>query len=448
MLTEDLLGGIRKNSEPAYLKEFRIESFKKFENSKPETTDLFKYQTFFNDFDLNNYQFDISADAGYDFGLARDVLFAVQTGPDKIKINLPENLRNKGVVISTLDNSIKNEMQFKQILVSNSKIDDKFSHMNNALFSSGLYVYVPKGLEIGQPFRLMTLVNSNMINKIIFILDYNSKLRVIKEDYSTDASNSIVYSDSVEVLLKDGAEFHLSHIQNVGKNVIHFSNKTGTCNKGSRLYWNLGYFGGKKVRSKVYSLLLGEGSEAEDLEVLFGSKEQQFDMFSNLIHTGKNTNGRVVSNGVLRDKSNSIFKGMIKITEFAKYCNSFLAEHAMLLSEDARAKAIQGLEIETNEVKATHSASVSQIEDDKIFYLMSRGLSEEESKKMIAFGFFEPVIQKMFLEEMRIKISHLLELKWQGREEDFIKDLSKLKSQEAAETKEKKDIFEGHYKYR
>ena len=171
-------------------------------------------------------------------------------------------------------------------------------------------------------------------------------------------------------------------------------------------------------------------------------------MFSNLIHTGKNTTGRVLSNGVLKDKSNSIFKGMIKISEFAKYCNSFLSEHAMLLSKDAKAKAIPGLEIETNEVKATHSASVSQIEEDKIFYLMSRGLSDEDAKKMIAFGFFEPVIQKMLLDEMKVKVSHLLELKWQGREEEFLKHMNDLQSQDAAGTMEKADIFEGHYKYR
>ena len=125
----------------------------------------------------------------------------------------------------------------------------------------------------------------------------------------------------------------------------------------------------------------------------------------------------------------------------------FLAERGMLLSRESRARAIPGLEIDTNEVKATHSASVSQIEDDKIFYMMSRGLSTEDSKKMIALGFFEPVIQKMLLDEMKTKISNLLELKWQGREDDFLKSYGKIAVKESKK-KRKEDIFSGHYKYR
>jgi len=429
MSMESFLDEVTRNNEPSWLKEFRLESFKTFENSKAETTELFKHQTLFNDFNLEEFQ----------------------TDSDKVSplnFDLPYHLKKNGVIVSQLDDSIKDEPQFKQVLISDSKIDDKFLHMNNALFKFGLYVYVPKDLQIEIPFRLVTTVNSNSINKIIFVLEQGSMLRVIKEDYSNYADNPILFSDSIEVLLKDGAELHISHVQNLSQNVVHLSNKISTCHKNSRIYWNIGYFGGKKVRSRVHSVLLGEGSEAEDMEVLFGNKEQQFDVYSTLLHTGKNTTGRVLSNGVLKDKSVSIFKGMIKISEGAKNSNSFLGEHAMLLSKEAKAKAIPSLEIETNEVKATHSASVSQIEEDKIFYMMSRGLDEDDAKKMIALGFFEPVIQRMILDEIKTKLYHLLELKWQGRENEFLEDLDKLKMEESKEMKRKEDMFAGHYKYR
>lgn len=429
MTAESFLDEVTRTDEPSWLKEFRLESFKAYENSKAETTELFKHQTLFNDFNLEEFQTDSDKVSPLDF-------------------DLPYELKENGVIVSQLNDEIKNEPQFKQVLISDSKIGDKFLHMNNALFKSGLYIYIPKGLQIEAPLRLVTAVNSNSINKIIFVLDQDSMLRVIKEDYSNYPGKPILFSDSIQVLLKDGAELHISHIQNLSQNVVHLSNKISTCHRSSRIYWNIGYFGGKKVRSRVYSVLLGEGSEAEDMEVLFGNKEQQFDVYSTLLHTGKNTTGRVLSNGVLRDKASLIFKGMIKISEGAKNSNSFLGEHGMLLSKEAKAKAIPSLEIETNEVKATHSASVSQIEEDKIFYLMSRGLSEEETKKMIAFGFFEPVIQKMYLEEIKTKLYHLLELKWQGREEEFPKDLDKLKVQEVKEARKKEDMFAGHYKYR
>jgi len=432
MSVESFLDEDTRNDEPSWLKEFRLESFKTFENSKAESTELFKHQTLFNDFNLEEFATsDISLKAA-----------------NETRMDMPNGLKEKGIIVTQLNDVVKNEPQFRQILVSDSKIDDKFLHMNNALFQSGLYIYIPRGVQIETPLRLITTLNSHLISKLVLVLDSDSKLRLVKEDYSNHTNNPVLFSDSIEVLLKDGAELHLSHLQNLNQNIVHLSNKISTCHRNSRIYWNIGYFGGKKVRSRVYSVLLGEGSEAEDMEVLFGNKEQQFDVYSTLLHTGKNTTGRVLSNGVLRDKSSSIFKGMIKISEGAKNSNSFLGEHAMLLSKEAKAKAIPSLEIETNEVKATHSASVSQIEEDKIFYLMSRGLSEEETKKMIAFGFFEPVIKKMYLEEIKTKLYHLLELKWQGKEDEFLKDLNKLQIEESKATVKKEDIFVGHYKYR
>ena len=424
---ENIFDEFTRTEEPAWLKEFRSKSFKVFQDLKAESTELFKHQTFFNDFDLEE--------------------FHLGSNKSTLDFDLPDDLKKKGIVVAQINES-KDVPHVKQMLASNSKINDKFLQMNNALFNSGLYVYVPKGLQTDMPLRLTTSIKSTTFSKIIFILDHDSVLRVIKEDYSKHSNTPILFSDSVEVLLMDGAELHISHIQNLSQNVIHLTNKTGTCNRNSKIYWNMGYFGGKKVRSSVYSLLLGEGSEAEDIEVLFGNKSQQFDVFSNLVHTGRNTTGRVLSNGVMKDNSNALFKGMIKISEGAKNTNAFLGEHVMLLSREAKAKAIPGLEIETNEVKATHSASVSQIEEEKLFYLMSRGLTGEEAKKMIAFGFFDPVIRKMLLDEMKTKLYHLLELKWQGREEEFLDDLEKLKIDETISAKKKEDMFSGHYKYR
>jgi Fe-S cluster assembly scaffold protein SufB len=123
------------------------------------------------------------------------------------------------------------------------------------------------------------------------------------------------------------------------------------------------------------SVLDGPGSTAEDVEIVFGSESQRFDVVTDLTHQSTHTTGHVLARGVLRDSARAIFKGMIRISEGAKNSNSYLAEHAMILSKKARADAIPGLEIFTNEVKATHSGSVSQVDEEQIFYLMSRGLT-------------------------------------------------------------------------
>ncbi len=148
------------------------------------------------------------------------------------------------------------------------------------------------------------------------------------------------------------------------------------------------------------------------MEVVLGNNSQKFDLVSDLSHVGKHTRGRILSNNVLMDKSDSVFKGMIRIGKEAKNSSAYLAGHAILLSPDARSDAIPGLEILTNDVKATHSASVSQIDEEQIFYMMSRGLSEDESKKLIVLGFLEPAISRINSEELRDTMRDLVEAKW------------------------------------
>jgi Fe-S cluster assembly protein SufB/Fe-S cluster assembly protein SufD len=152
---------------------------------------------------------------------------------------------------------------------------------------------------------------------------------------------------------------------------------------------------------------------------------------------------------VVKDKAKAIFKGMIRIEANAKNSRAYLAEHAMILSKDALADAIPGLEIETNDVKATHSASVAQIDEEEIFYLMARGLSEDEAKKLIIVGFFEPLVERIPVPEVARRIRRIIDLKWSGIY-DFASSLTvpAFDDEYYEEGQKTRDIFEGHYKYR
>jgi Fe-S cluster assembly scaffold protein SufB len=196
--------------------------------------------------------------------------------------------------------------------------------------------------------------------------------------------------------------------------------------------------------------MTGRGASSENVEVVFGAGTQRFDAVSNITHIGENTSGHAISKGVVKDKARSLFKGMIRIEKSAKNSRAYLAEHGMILGKDAMADAIPGLEIETNEVKATHSASVSQINDEQIFYLMARGLSEDEAKKLIIVGFFEPLIERIPVPEVAKRIRRIVDLKWSGIY-DFSASLTTPAYDDEyyeEETRQTKDIFEGHYKYR
>ena len=159
-------------------------------------------------------------------------------------------------------------------------------------------------------------------------------------------------------------------------------------------------------------LLNGRGSLAEGFEIFFTDGKQRYDFETNLMHNSPDSTGSTQARGVLKGESQSIFKGMIKIINAAKNSRSYLAHHAMLLERTAKSDAVPSLEIENNEVRATHSASVAQIDEEQLFYLQARGLSPDEAKKMVVLGFFEPVLSRVPIEQTREGARFMIEGKW------------------------------------
>lgn len=399
------------------LEKFREESLKKFESMPSEKSEIFKHQTMFKDFEEKLEKQDVQKDSD----------ISILEKPD-------------GVIVKDLaESKIEN-------LLARFDLDDKFVQMNNAFFSSGMFIEIPKDKQVQGILRISSAPQKNFVGKIIVVANEGSKLNVVKESYSSDKEARII-SEDVLIIAKEGSTVGFSELQNCNQSSKYFSNKIAACDKDSKVVWNLGIFGGSQTRSRTYNFLEGDGSYAEDLQLIFGNNEQQFDTFSNLIHIGKSTTAKSLAKGAFTDRSSSIAKGMIKIREKAKNASSYLACHGILLSKSAKANAIPSLEIETNEVKATHSASVSPIDEEKVFYLKVRGISAEEARKMITLGFFDPLIRSIESGEIRAKMRWLIETKWKG--EDTKKfDEKRLKEFAEEDAIKRGDIFEGHYKYR
>jgi len=203
--------------------------------------------------------------------------------------------------------------------------------------------------------------------------------------------------------------------------------------------------GGRFTRYRIESYLNNSGAEFRNDEIFFGISNQKLDIYSRLVHVSPNTTGRVGSRAILKNKSQALFKGLIKILKEAKNTQSFLSDHSLMLSKEAKSNSIPSLEIETDSVKATHSASTQQIEEDKIFYLMSKGLTEDQARKMIALGFFEPFFRILASKSFRKCVESIIDDKWEGRESSVkLADLSDY----SESPKEKRDLFARHYKYR
>ena len=371
---------------------------------------------------------------------------------------VPESLRRAGVEFTDIKTAIGHDPElFRRFFLEKAILpeDDKFAALNNALFTTGFFLHVPKGIEVTLPFRHVTVFDSEvsgLFAQSLVVADGRSKFTVLEELYSTLLSGQAkrsTYSGVSEVHLSEGAEVTYAGINHLASNVNIFTNKKSLGAKDSRIVWSSGLLGGSYTRSRVESVMNEEGASSENVEVVFGAGNQRFDTVSNILHVGPNTSGHAVSKGVVKDKARLLFKGMIRITKNAKNSRAYLAEHGMILGKEARADAIPGLEIETNEVKATHSASVAQINDEQIFYLMARGLSEDQAKKLIIGGFFEPVVERIPVHDVARRIRRIIDLKWSGVY-DFAACLktSAFDDDYYEEGRKAQDIFEGHYKYR
>ena len=451
--------------EPDWLRSFRIKSLKLFRELPAELSSLYTKYADLAGVDLESITLDTAEPLGGKnqeivSKLKSDKAFTLfQIGSVATQPGIPEALRKEGVIFTDIGTAISKDADLFQRYFLEKAIlpeDDKFAAMNNALFTTGFYMHVPKGIEIATPFRVVTihdLEGHGLFAQNLIVADNRSKFTVLEEAYSTVVAaqtKGSTYSELSEVHIHDGAEVTYASVNNLGPNVNIFTNKKSVGERDSKIVWSSGLLGGAFTRSRLESLMRGEGASSENVEVVFGTGTQRFDAVSNITHIGQNTSGHAVSKGVVKDRARSIFKGMIRIEKDARNSRAYLAEHGMILSRDARADAIPGLEIETNDVKATHSASVAQINDEELFYLMSRGLSEDEAKKLIIIGFFEPLVERIPVPEIARRIRRIIDLKWSGVDnfESWLKAQPFEDEYFEEEAHRPRDLFEGHYKYR
>ncbi len=387
-----------------------------------------------------------------------DGTLALQLDSSTVQTQVHSGLEKEGVIFTDLLSAIHKvpELVHDHFSEAVTTDEDKFSALNNAFYTTGIFLYVPKGLSVKVPFRNVLLIRSRGIGAFhhnVIIADENSKLTFLQEAYSKldpEKQGPSLCSEVSEVYLREGAEVNFASVQNFEGDVHPLANRRSMGQKDSRVNWTIGHVGGGITRSRMDSALAGPGATAEDVEIVFGTESQRFDIVTDLTHASPHTTGHVLARGVLKDSSRSVFKGMIRIGKGAKNSNSYLAEHAMILSKKARADAIPGLEIETNEVKATHSASVSQIDEEQVFYLMARGITQNEAQKLIILGFLQPAVQRIPLRAVRAGIQYLIEEKWVGRgsrippRPDELPEFEEEPEKASAST----DLFERHYKYR
>ncbi|MBM3897041.1 MAG: Fe-S cluster assembly protein SufD [Thaumarchaeota archaeon] len=409
-ITEEVAISSGFNGEPDWLKESRSKAFKEFNRLPIEQSGLYaKYADLLTTVDFSSLKTKnerkAPPEAFLDANISANI---VQSDSGAIRIIASKELAKKNVALLPIEAAFAEHGSFLKDRLAGvipPLGQDKLAHLNRAIFSSGFFLYVPKNVVLEKPISHTFLSNSDkfsLFSRSMIVLEDGASVSILEEDHTkSDGDKPSIHSNLVEVYLKDNANFAFTNIQAHADNVVSLANRQVRCGRDSRAKWGGGYTGGRIIRSRVETLLEGRGSFARDYEVVYGDGSSRSDITTDMVHIGENTDGEIESRGVLRDKSRSTLKGVIKIENAARNAHSFVGNHAILLSKEARADAVPALEIVTNEVTAKHSASVAQLDENQIFYLMTRGLTLKEAVWVIITGFLDPVTSQIPLENTR-----------------------------------------------
>ena len=385
-------------NEPDWLKEYRKNSLSVYEELPLETSPLYNKYTDAKRMDMEQVSLSVDSDSSPPGFLERRLAelqnetCIVQIGTNIHRINLPDELRSGGLVISSISDALQKTpgLVRKALEASNSR-EDKFTALNNAAFNSGVFIHVPRGMILEKPVHFLACLSVDEISAIsrnVIFADEGSRATIVQELYSPASPGQQAYLELLNTNVAANAHLDLTTLQMMSRGSVNFSTRRSDVAQDARINWYLGLFGTMLSRYRADYYLNGPGAQVSDSEVIFGNAEQSFDIQSNVNHEAPSTEGRVIEKSILRDSSKSLFKGMIRIKENATKSNSYLSGRSILLDADARSDAIPGLEIFTNDVKATHSASVAQIDEEQIFYLQTRCLDKKEAERTIVEGFW------------------------------------------------------------
>ena len=460
---EELVRALSKSlDEPDWLRESRLRSLAEFSSLPAEKNPLYTKYASISSFDLSRFGMVLgktTADfrslfSGFLTGQETNIL--LQGNETQVHAELDQETASKGVKLLSLHEALRSDPDLTRSLFETRLVlsgSDRFAGFVNAFFNSGTLVYVPKGVSLDKPLRKMLVLDSpktSIIDQTFICADELSKIVYLEELYSKGSSGPSFVASTVEIRARPGSHVDFSSIQLLDEEAVHVSNRAIETMNDSRATVSSLSLGAAVSRSRMNFLLNGRGSVAEGFEIFFTDSKQRYDFESNLLHNSRDSTGSTQARGVLKGESQTIFKGMIKIVREAKNSRSYLAHHSMILERSAKSDAIPGLEIDNNEVKATHSASVAQIDEEQLFYLEARGLPPDEARKMVVLGFFEPVLSRVPIEQTRDGARFMIEGKWNGKKSRLV-DRETLLAETGETTPEAKpaeDIFERHYKYR
>jgi len=331
---------------------------------------------------------------------------------------IKESLEKQGVIFLSCDQGLREHPElFKQYfgtVIPSS--DNKFAALNSAVWSGGSFIYVPKGVKVDVPLQAYFRINTKdmgQFERTLIIVDEDAYVHYVEGCTAPIYSSDSLHSAVVEIIVKKGGRCRYTTIQNWSNNVYNLVTKRAVAYANATMEWVDGNLGSKLTMKYPAVYMMEPGAHGEVLSIAFAGKGQHQDAGAKAVHCAPDTSSKIISKSISKDGGRAGYRGLVKVIKGAENCRSTVNCDALILDEESRSDTYPYMEIEEDKVTIGHEATVSKIGDEQLFYLMARGIPEEEAAAMIVSGFIEPVVKELPM-EYAVEMNRLIQLQMEG----------------------------------
>jgi Fe-S cluster assembly protein SufD len=334
-----------------------------------------------------------------------------------VHTDLTEELSSQGVILMSLRQAVKEHPDLLEKHLATRALpaeEGKFQALNAALWTDGIVLVVPKDVRLELPVRVSRWAShpgAALFSRTLIIAEQGSQVSYVDEILSEDFEEQTFASSAVEVFAQDGAQVQYVSLQRMGENAFYMSAQRTLANRDSTLDTLNVNLGASIARVDLNAQLLGPGANSDMLGLYFADGKQHFDHNTSQDHVAPNTTSDLLYKGALDDESRAVFRGIIKVHKGAQRTDAYQTNRNLLLSEHARADSLPNLEIEADDVRCSHGATIGQLDAESLFYLMSRGLSREIAERLVVLGFLGEVLSRLPLGGVAEKVTRIIEAK-------------------------------------
>ncbi|APA98297.1 Fe-S cluster assembly protein SufB [Nocardia seriolae] len=343
---------------------------------------------------------------------------AAQYESEVVYHSIREDLEKQGVIFLDTDTGLKEHPElfqkyFGSVIPSG---DNKFSALNSAVWSGGSFIYVPPGVHVDIPlqayFRINT-ENMGQFERTLIIVDEDAYVHYVEGCTAPIYSSDSLHSAVVEIIVKKGGRCRYTTIQNWSNNVYNLVTKRAKAEAGATMEWVDGNIGSKVTMKYPAVWMTGEYAKGEVLSIAFAGEGQHQDTGAKMLHLAPHTSSNIISKSVARGGGRASYRGLVQVNKGAYGSKSTVKCDALLVDTISRSDTYPYVDIREDDVTMGHEATVSKVSEDQLFYLMSRGLTEDEAMAMVVRGFVEPIAKELPM-EYALELNRLIELQMEG----------------------------------